>query len=140
MGLRSGALGHGDFIDHKTPHEIAFLGECRVIMISVGGEHTLFLCEDSQKKKKKVFSRRRSFSNSALPPRVLFCMWSQRGGATGLGVNGTTDPECVPKQVLIPKQVHVTSIHCGWDFTAIRGTLDDEALRSKSDHISKNSR
>ncbi len=134
----SGALGHGDFVDHKTPHEIAALGEHRVVMISVGGEHTLFLCEDNKKKKKKkkgFFSRRRSLSSSesgeldTLTPRVMFACGRNAEGQLGLGANGSSAPECSPSHVDVPKQFYVTSVHCGWDFSAIRGILDDEAFR-----------
>ena len=142
----SGALGHGDFVDHKTPHEIAALGEHRVVMMAVGGEHTLFLCEDNEKKKRKkgFFSRRRSLSSSsskiaglgALPPRVLFACGRNAEGQLGLGANGSSESECSPGLVLVPKQFYVTSVHCGWDFSAMRGILDDEALRVRSQSAS----
>ncbi|GMG99831.1 hypothetical protein Nepgr_001671 [Nepenthes gracilis] len=87
-----GQLGHGDFIDHLTPHKLEALRDHVVSQISGGWRHTMAVTSDGK----------------------LYGWGWNKFGQVGAGDNVD---QCSPVQVLFPHDQKVVQVCCGWRHT-----------------------
>ena len=129
----AGALGHGDTKDESAPRVIAALGEHRVLSVAVGGQHNLFLIDK--------MSSGNFFTSSSMTRAVFACGANgkgQLGFKTSLLQNKPKSNENKPRQIdTFPKDFMIESVHCGWDFSAVRGYVKSRKNSSYKDTETK---